>query len=302
MGGLRAAPLQIAKRLVQPAIPVLCCEQLLHHYRQALAVTEAIDLRQVVNQRVIKLTHVCGLLLEQAIEHCPVVSDVIGEVLLRQCRQQVVCVTIHHAVGHADFYRFAAIDMHTGKAQEQPCPARQTIQEPTATHIREQADGDFRHGHARTRGHQTEIRALQQPHAPTHDNAITKHDHRNPAGVDAVIQGVFLGEVLLRERVSALPGMFHHGLVHLHDVTAGAEGLATGPVQPDCHHIITLLPLIHLLAQGLDHFQAQGIEGFGGIQGGAGDQTAAAGFDFGKQHAVRHDNSLGVIRQGWYSG
>ena len=110
--------------------------------------------------------------------------------------------------------------------------------------------------------------------------------------MDAVIQGVFLGEILLGKGVSAFPGMFHHGLVHLHDVTAGTEGLASGPIQPDRYHIITLLPLIHLLAQGLDHFQAQGIERLGGIQGSAGDHSTAAGFDFGKQHAVRHENSI----------
>ena len=66
-------------------------------------------------------------------------------------------------------------------------------------------------------------------------------------------------------------------MIEVADVTAGAEGARAGTIEHDGDDVGITHPLFQAWPKLLDHGQRQGIEGGGGVEGGAAHPPVAGG-------------------------
>ena len=260
----------------------------MHHFVDGGGVAEGVDGVEMIHHRRGEAVRAGGEILQGAVQLPAVGGAVVLVVGFGQGVEHLLAVGVDEAVGEPQVEGVAGVEVDAGEAQEQAGFTGQAVEEPAGAHVREQADGDFRHGEPAFRGHQAELAGLHQAHAAAHDHAVRPANHRGLGGVQAMVEAVFTGEVVLGERVPALPGVLDHGAVQGDHIAAGAERLAAVAFQPDRHHLFAGLPVGDLPVEGFDHFQAEGVERARRVERGAADQVAAAGGAFFELYTVGH--------------
>ena len=102
-------------------------------------------------------------------------------------------------IGQAGIQRVGRPNRNAGQGQVGAKASGQAGQEVTRTDVREQADADLGHGHARAIGDQAQAGALRDPHAASHDDAVHQCDIRLGIAIDGVIELVLRGEKLVMQ-------------------------------------------------------------------------------------------------------
>ena len=125
-------------------------------------------------------------------------------------------------IAHAGKERVRGVHRGSGQCQEEPGPARQSAQEPAATHVGEEPDADLGHGDTGLGGDHTVRGAGQQAQAAPHDDAVPPAEHWLRTGMDAIVQRVLQEEEALCVGIGTV-SVFLDGMIEIPDITAGAE-------------------------------------------------------------------------------
>ena len=160
----------------------------------------------------------------QQVGHLGLVGRGVGAPVRLQdvSQHRIACRVIDAEIAHAGEERVRGVHRGPGQRQEESGPARQSAQEPAATHVGEEPDADLGHGDAGLGGDYTVRGAGQQAQATPHDDAVPPAEHRLRTGMDAIVQRVFQEEEALRVGVRAF-SIFLDGMIEIPDVTTSTE-------------------------------------------------------------------------------
>mmetsp|Transcript_59170 Transcript_59170/g.139496 ORF Transcript_59170/g.139496 Transcript_59170/m.139496 type:complete len:383 (+) Transcript_59170:1980-3128(+) len=188
-----------------------------------------------------------------------------------------------HEVGQLDLQRVGGVQRNTGQRQELAQATGQAREEPTAAHIRVEADGDLRHRQPRLQRRNSVRGASHQPNTTAHHDAVAPAHNGLGIGVDEIVQPVLALEEGrgLGRHLASRRGL--DGAIEAHHVATGAEGLVTRRVEPDAGNLRVDRPGAQLCIQEIHHRQRQCIEASRRIQCRATEAVAASGRDLGKQ-------------------
>ena len=214
--------------------------------------------------------------------HGSAVGKGLGSQAVPQRRQ---LVRGNKAVRQVQRNRVARVNHVARQAQPFPGAARAAAEEITTAHIREQANGRFRHGHLRALGHDARARPLADAHAAAHHDAVHESDIGLGIVVNQMIERVLFGEEVFELRIAGAAG-----LVQKADVTTRAQrakhAFLVAAAQGHRQHLGVVLPLQQCGHQVAHHLQRQRIERTGAVQGDA--AYAAPHFSQHQRICLRH--------------
>ena len=116
------------------------------------------------------------------------------------------------------------------------------IEEPTASHIGEQRNGDFRHTNAGALTHNSVTTPCENAQTPAHDHTMPPTNEGLGISMQQIVHSVFASKEMLGI-IAGAPRRFQRGIAECLDITPGAKSLLSCAIDQHSHHLLITGPV-----------------------------------------------------------
>ena len=111
------------------------------------------------------------------------------------------------------------------------------VEEPTASHIGEQRNGDFRHTNARALTHNSVTTPCENPETPAHDHTMSPTNERLGISMQQIIHAVLASKEML-SIITGAARRFQRGITECLNISTCAKSLLSRAINQHCHNLL----------------------------------------------------------------